>query len=822
MAAKPLFKLFGLLGLDGVKDVNKSLNQVEKNIRRAQYKVDRFGRSISNVGKSLTVAFTAPLIGASAAMVKGIQDATDLNETISKTGEVFGQSAKDIEAWAETSATAMGQSKVQALDAASTFGIIGKSAGMAGEELVQFSTQFTQLASDMASFFNTEPQEAVTAIGAAFRGESEPIRKYGVLLDDATMRQKALELGIISTVKTALTPQNKILAAQALILEKTKTAQGDFARTSGGLANQMRILKAEVTNLSAELGGILLPIATKVMKLVREDLVPATNALTGWFAGLSEGMQQTIIQWGLMLAAIGPVVFALGKVVSFFKILIPLYKVVIAKQTLLNAVLTSNPIGLLITAIAGLVAAFIFLKNNWDTVTKFMGRRWEDIIHLFKLSNLTMSKIVNKITDSILGMISKVTRFLPGVGDAIEAVRANTKVFIAETELAEIALEKERKEVLALREAQDRLAESTKKATQTTKQNTLTAEKSAKTKAAEADAAKRAAEAAKKATEDKKKFEDDYLKKLQQATLTRQALLDIEEQEALRRAEELGADKLNVELFYQAERIKLANEEQQLKFEQAEEERQLKEAQKQKELQDLQEIAAARRELALTYLNTTSSSINKIGNISSKFTSNELKRIDIRKKEDIERIQSSTLSEEQKAAKVAKIEQEAAERSKNLEREEAQRQKDLALFSIVVDTAAAVTAALPNIPLSILIGTLGAAQAVAVAQEPIPFFDGGFIRGSEGGVNAIVGESNQDELVLPLNKGAELLAERLTQKLPVVGGSAPDNITPETETRSTINLNVGTLIGDDRSLKQLYRKLDTIGISENQRKGVLV
>src|SRR5574343_101163 len=72
-------------------------------------------------------------------------------------------------------------------------------AGLAGDDLVQFSTGFVGLASDLALFNNTTPEQAIQAIGAALRGESEPLRAYGVLLDDATMRQKALELGLIET-----------------------------------------------------------------------------------------------------------------------------------------------------------------------------------------------------------------------------------------------------------------------------------------------------------------------------------------------------------------------------------------------------------------------------------------------------------------------------------------------------------------------------------------------------------------------------------------------------------------------------------------------
>ncbi|NIS50603.1 hypothetical protein GWN26_08575, partial [Candidatus Saccharibacteria bacterium] len=168
---KELFKLFGMIGMQGVEKVEKDLKKVDKQVRKAQKEIDRLGRRVSDTGKVLTKVFTLPLLAAAAASVKFIDDATDLNETISKTGEIFGESAKEVEKWAETAAVRIGQSKTQAMDAASTFAIFGKSAGLAGKDLTKFSTEFVELASDMASFFNTEPDEAITAIGAAFRGE---------------------------------------------------------------------------------------------------------------------------------------------------------------------------------------------------------------------------------------------------------------------------------------------------------------------------------------------------------------------------------------------------------------------------------------------------------------------------------------------------------------------------------------------------------------------------------------------------------------------------------------------------------------------------
>jgi hypothetical protein len=140
---------------------------------------------------------------------------------------------------------------------------------LSGKDLSKFSTDFVKLlSSDLASFNNTTPEQAINAIGSALRGEAEPLRAYGVLLDDASLRQSALSLGIIKTTKEALTPQQKVLAAQALIYQQTGAAQGDFERTSDGLANKTRILTAQLENAKTTIGEALLPIVLELANFV--------------------------------------------------------------------------------------------------------------------------------------------------------------------------------------------------------------------------------------------------------------------------------------------------------------------------------------------------------------------------------------------------------------------------------------------------------------------------------------------------------------------------------------------------------------------------
>ena len=242
-----------------------------------------FGAIAGGIGKvaaGLTSAYAA-IQGFSAAfrfVGDSVTAASDLGETTSKVGQIFGSTSTAIQEWAKTAATSLGQTAKQAMDAASTFAIFGKAAGLSGNSLVSFSTNLTGLATDLASFENTSVDEAILAIGAALRGESEPIRRFGVMLDDASLKAKAMEMGLYDG-KGALDLQVRSLAAYNLILEQTKIQQGDFQRTNEGLAGQTKILTAEVQTLKAELGTGLLPAVNTLVSYLNDTAVPAVYGL---------------------------------------------------------------------------------------------------------------------------------------------------------------------------------------------------------------------------------------------------------------------------------------------------------------------------------------------------------------------------------------------------------------------------------------------------------------------------------------------------------------------------------------------------------------
>jgi phage-related protein len=377
---------------------------------------DNIGSQFVAFGKKAALGFAAFTAGAVVIGKDLVNAASDLNENLSKTEVVFGDAADAVIAFADKAADSFGQSKNQALQAAGSFGVFGKAAGLTGKDLSGFTTDLIGLSSDMASFSNTTPQEAIEAIGAALRGEAEPIRKYGVLLDDATMRQKAMEMGIYDG-NGSLTAQQKILAANALIFEQTSDAQGDFARTSDGLANQQRILAARFDNLKTRIGSAFLPVALKVADVFMKIIERVSPLVERWLPKLGDLFKtvantvQPFVQ--SLVEKLEPI---LSKIIGWMKENIDVVKVffgVIAGAAVVAAVVglaaafasMFNPITLIIAAFAAVAAGvyYAYTRFEWfrDGVAA-VGRFFtESLVPAFKSAFEAVSNIVSVAVDLI-------------------------------------------------------------------------------------------------------------------------------------------------------------------------------------------------------------------------------------------------------------------------------------------------------------------------------------------------------------------------------------------------------------------------------------
>ena len=334
----------------------KALDRAIKDFK----KLGTAGEKAQFLIKKAAIPAAAALAGVAAAMGPAIAAASDLEENMSKVNVIFGAGAKSVEDFSKTAAKAMGQSASAVLQAAGTFGTFGKAAGLGGQDLANFSNQFTTLASDLASFNNTTPEEAINAIGSALRGEAEPMRKFGVLLNDATLKAEAMALGIYSG-SGALTDQQKILAAQSAIYKQTADAQGDFDRTSDGLANTSRILKAQMDNLQASIGKGLLPIVQKVLPVVQK------------FADWATKNPQAFLAIAGAITAISVAILAV------------------------NFAMALNPFTAIAAGVAALVVGIIYAYNKFDTFRTIVNGVLNGLIRGFEIFANSWINTINVI-----------------------------------------------------------------------------------------------------------------------------------------------------------------------------------------------------------------------------------------------------------------------------------------------------------------------------------------------------------------------------------------------------------------------------------------
>ena len=299
-----------------------------------------------NRGKLLAVAGGVAAIG-----VASIKFASDLDEARNKSNVTFGAFGDQVEEFASTAAQNFALSERAALEYSGTLGTILNASGLAAKASADMSVEMVKLASDLASFNNIPIEEALNKLRSGLVGEAEPLRTVGVLISQAALETKALEMGI-GDLNGVLTEGEKVAVRYALIMEQTTSQQGDFARTSESVANQLKIAQAQMEDAAATLGTQLLPIATKVIK--------AFSELVGWFASLDETAQKNILIMGGVVLGLAAIGLALPPVIAGFGLLSAAVGVLNAAFLLLLA----NPIVAAMAAIVvGLVAVTAWYTN---------------------------------------------------------------------------------------------------------------------------------------------------------------------------------------------------------------------------------------------------------------------------------------------------------------------------------------------------------------------------------------------------------------------------------------------------------------------------
>jgi len=352
------------------KGINKSFKRVAVEVSALgtafQENAKRMSESFKKVGKRLSLFLTAPILALGAKFIKVASDAVEMRNLFDVT---FGAAARDVEEFSERAAVALNRSSLDLMETAATFAAFLKPLGVAPKSIVPMSKALTLLTEDIASFRNLTKEETLAKLFSGLTGQSRAVRSLGIDLGAAAVEQELLNLGIEGGIKGA-TQAQKVLARYNLILAQTTDAQGDAARTSQSFENQLKGLQGAFKDLSADLGALLLPVATQLVGIIRE--------WAGQFNALSDATKTTILQVAGIAAAVGPLLIVLGSLIS-----------IVSTLTAGLIALGLTPIGALALVVVGITALGLGLAGLLSATEKVVKVSEEHAEAMREIKRLT-------------------------------------------------------------------------------------------------------------------------------------------------------------------------------------------------------------------------------------------------------------------------------------------------------------------------------------------------------------------------------------------------------------------------------------------------
>lgn len=390
----------------GVQEAQKRIDGLQKSI---DSRLTTIGNSFANAGKK--VGLLSAAIGAVG--VKAFDMAADLTDAIGATEQIFKGSADIVKDWADSLSTSYGIAKKEAIGYANLMGSMLINIGrLTEEEAGKQAAKLIELAGDLTAMYGGNVQDAIRALTGALKGNNTMLDNYGLAVNEALVKQRALELGVAEGTGE-LSLQARQLATLSLIWEQTAAVQGQAAREADGASGSMRTLKAEITNLTTSLGELLLPVITPVINKITE-IVRAIGELP-------PQMKQAIVAIGGIAAALGPAMLALGGLLKMFP--------------MLGAAFTAmtGTVGIAITAIAGAAALII---TNWDSIKEyFTSGGGAELFQSVKELALNLKEAISFIFNDIKIAVTKIWDAIGGdvsriFGETIDIIVSGLKFVI--------------------------------------------------------------------------------------------------------------------------------------------------------------------------------------------------------------------------------------------------------------------------------------------------------------------------------------------------------------------------------------------------------
>lgn len=222
---------------------------------------------------------------------KAMDISSDLTEVQNVVDVTFGNMKKKIEDFSKISLSQYGMSALTAKDIASRYQAMGVAMGFSQKKMSDMSIELTKLAADMASFYNVEQKDVAKSLEAVFTGQTMPLRKYGIDLTQATLKQWALNNGLNANIKS-MSASEKMWLRYQYVMANSQQVMGDFARTSDSWHNQLVLLAGGFQSLGSIVGGSLInafkpfvrALNAVMLKVIQfaEVVSNALGAIFGW------------------------------------------------------------------------------------------------------------------------------------------------------------------------------------------------------------------------------------------------------------------------------------------------------------------------------------------------------------------------------------------------------------------------------------------------------------------------------------------------------------------------------------------------------------
>lgn len=357
------------------KSMTRGSNALTNSIRKTKGQLGQLGSCVQQTCGKLNTMINATLGFVAFDAIKDkvnsfIDSASDLQETIGKTGEVFKTNSAEVENWAKTSIKSMGLAEQTALDTASLYGDMGTGMGMTTKRAAEMAMTLTQLSADMASFKNVEQGLAANALKGIFTGETEALKNMGVVMTETTLQEYARANGIRKKMKD-MSQAEKIELRYQYVMKATSNAQGDFVRTFGNYANQKRVGEQLRKQAEINIGRIMLPVWNRFMVLYNTFFTNNLDKITRTFdkffkyiVDLGKGFKPVFNELGntfkLFSTKFAPLLVELGPPFKnlFEGILIPSLVLTIAAFNKL---------------FEGLIATYNFISDNWIPIVSVLA-----------------------------------------------------------------------------------------------------------------------------------------------------------------------------------------------------------------------------------------------------------------------------------------------------------------------------------------------------------------------------------------------------------------------------------------------------------------